>query len=113
MEIAELVWKSLKEKGYFCSLINSRFVKPMDTDVLDELAEDHKLFVAIEEATVSGGYGANVMKYVSEQNIAVKVLSVGVPDLFVEHGNISQLRKLIGLDSDSIVEKIVNAWENL
>ena len=52
------------------------------------------------------------MKYVSEQNSAVKVLNLGVPDIFVEHGNISQLRKLIGLDSESIVEKIVNAWEN-
>ena len=112
METAEQVWKSLKEQGYSCSLINSRFVKPMDTDVLDEMSEGHKLFVTIEEATVSGGYGANVMKYVSEQNSAVKVLNLGVPDIFVEHGNISQLRKLIGLDSESIVEKIVNAWEN-
>jgi len=112
METAEQVWKALKEKGYACSLINSRFVKPMDTDVLDEMAESHKLFVTIEEATVSGGYGANVMKYVSEQNMAVKVLNLGVPDIFVEHGNISQLRKLIGLDSESIIEKIVNAWEN-
>lgn len=113
METAEQVWKSLKEKGYSCSLINSRFVKPMDTAVLDDLAESHKLFITIEEATVSGGYGANVIKYVSEQNMAVKVLTVGVPECFVEHGNISQLRQLIGLDSDSIVEKIINAWENL
>ena len=112
METAEQVWKILKEKGYACSLINSRFVKPMDTAVLEEMSEGHQLFVTIEEATVFGGYGANVMKYVSEQNMAVKVLNLGVPDIFVEHGNISQLRKLIGLDSESIVEKIVNAWEN-
>ena len=112
METAEQVWKTLKEKGYTCSLINSRFVKPMDTAVLEEMSEGHKLFVTIEEAAVSGGYGANVMKYVSEQNMTVKVLNLGVPDIFVEHGNISQLRKLIGLDSESIVEKIVNAWEN-
>ena len=112
METAEQVWKTLKTKGYACSLINSRFVKPIDTDILDEMSEDHKLFVTIEEAAISGGYGANVMKYVSEQNMAVKVLNLGVPDIFVEHGNISQLRKLIGLDSESIVEKIVNAWEN-
>lgn len=113
METAEQVWESLKKKGYSCSLINSRFIKPIDTAVLNELSKDHKLFVTIEEAAVSGGYGTNVMKYVSEQNMAVKVLTVGVPDLFVEHGNISQLRQLIGLDSDSIVEKIINAWENL
>ena len=113
METAEQVWKSLKEKGYSCSLINSRFVKPMDSAVLDELSENHKLFVTIEEAVISGGYGAKVMTYVSEKNMPIKVLNCGVPDSFVEHGSIAQLRKLIALDSDSIVKKIVNAWENL
>jgi len=113
METAEQVWKSLKDKGYACSLINSRFVKPMDTEVLHEMAEGHRLFVTIEDAAVLGGYGNRVMNYISEQNIAVKVMTMGVPDIYVEHGNIPQLRKLIGLDSESIVKKIENAWENL
>ena len=113
METAEQVWKSLKDKGYACSLINSRFVKPMDTDVLHEMAEGHRLFVTIEEAAVTSGYGVQVMRYASEQNMPVKVLTMGVPDKFVEHGNIPQLREQIGLDSVSIVEKIEHAWENL
>ena len=113
METAEQVWKSLKDKGYACSLINSRFVKPLDTDLLQEMSEGHKLFVTIEEATVTGGYGDSVIRYVSEQNKGVKVMTMGVPDCFVEHGNISQLREQIGLDSASIEEKIKNAWENL
>ena len=113
METAEQVWKSLKDKGYACSLINSRFVKPMDTDVLHEMAEGHRLFVTIEEAAVTSGYGVQVMRYASEQNMPVKVLTMGVPDKFVEHGNIPQLREVIGLDCVSIVEKIEHAWENL
>lgn len=113
LETAERVWKALMEKGYSCSLINSRFVKPIDTEVLDELSVNHKLFVTIEDATVSGGYGANVVNYVSAQDLKVKVLTCGVPDTFVEHGNIPQLRKLIGLDADSIVKKIIQTWENL
>ena len=113
METAEQVWKSLKEKGYSCSLINSRFVKPMDTDVLCEMSDGHRLFVTIEDAAVTGGYGDRVMRYVSEQNMGVKVLTMGVPDCFVEHGNIPQLREQIGLDTVSIVEKIEHAWENL
>ncbi len=113
METAEQVWRSLKEKGYSCSLINSRFVKPLDTDVLQEMSEGHRLFVTIEEATVTAGYGAGVMQYAFEQSMAVKVLTMGVPDEFVEHGNISQIREQIGLDSMSIVEKIEHAWENL
>lgn len=113
METAEQVWKSLKEKGYSCSLINSRFVKPMDTDVLRQMEEGHQLFVTIEDAAVTGGYGDRVMRYVSEQNMGVKVLTLGIPDCFVEHGNIPQLREQIGLNSVSIVEKIEHAWENL
>ncbi len=113
METAEQVWNELKKKGYACSLINSRFVKPIDTDVLDELSERHKLFATIEDAAICGGYGVSVTKYVSEQRLPVSVLNCGVPDVFVEHGNIPQLRRLIELDTDSIVEKIVKAWENL
>lgn len=113
METAEQTWKSLKGKGYSCSLVNSRFVKPLDTDVLQEMAQGHRLFVTIEDASVAGGYGDRVMRYVSEQNMDVKVMTMGVPDIFVEHGNISQLREQIGLDSVSVVEKIENAWENL
>ncbi len=113
METAEQVWTSLKEKGYSCSLINSRFVKPIDTDVLDEMAEGHRLFVTIEDAAVAGGYGDSVMRYVSGQNMGVQVMTMGVPDCFVEHGNIAQLREQIGLDNVSIVEKTEHAWENL
>ena len=106
METAEQVWKNLKEKGYNCSLINSRFVKPMDTEVLRELAENHKLFVTIEDGVLSGGYGMSVRNYVAEQKLDVTVLANGIPDQYIEHGSISQLRKVIGLDADSIVEKI-------
>ena len=106
MEVAEVVWKSLKEKGYPCSLINSRFVKPMDTDVLHELAQEHKLFVTIEDASVSGGYGAGVVKYLAEQKLDVDVIVNGIPDAYIEHGNIGLLRKTIHLDADSIVNKV-------
>ena len=106
MEVAEVVWKNLKEKGYQCSLINSRFVKPMDTDILHELAQEHKLFVTIEEASVSGGYGVGVVKYLAEQRLDVDVIVNGIPDVYIEHGNIGLLRKTIHLDADSIVNKV-------
>ena len=106
MEVAEAVWKTLKEKGYNCSLINSRFVKPMDTDVLHELAQEHKLFVTIEDAAISGGYGVGVVKYLAEQKLDVQVLVNGIPDAYIEHGNIGLLRKTIHLDAESIVNKV-------
>ena len=110
MEVAETVWKRLKEKGYNCSLINSRFVKPMDTDMLAELAQEHKLFVTIEEAAISGGYGSQVVKYVAEQKWDVQVLVNGIPDVYIEHGNIGLLRKTIHLDAESIGNKTEFTW---
>ena len=112
METAYEVWKSLKEKGYDCTLVNGRFVKPIDTELIEELAKEHKLFVTIEEAVVSGGFGANVSDYVLEKQLNVQVVKCGVPDAYVEQGSIAELRKHISLDKDSIVEKIERVWEN-
>ena len=112
MEVAEQVWQKLKDKGYRCSLVNGRFVKPMDASVLQELSKEHQVLATIEEAIVTGGYGAEVLKQVSEQRLDVKLIVHGVPDAYIEHGNISQLRKDIQLDVDSIVSKIENTWKN-
>lgn len=112
MEIAEQVWKKLCEKGYACSLVNVRFVKPMDTEVLDELSKEHSLFVTLEDASVLGGYGQAVANYVTEKNYRTKVMINGIPDEYIEHGNVDLLRKSIGLDVESIVRKIVEKQEN-
>ncbi len=111
MEEAYKVWETLKSKGYSCSLINSRFVKPMDEDVLRRMAKTHKLFVTIEEGVTTGGYGERVSSYMLKEEIPVKVLVNAIPDKYVEQGSIGQLRKEILLDADSIVEKVVNAYE--
>lgn len=111
MEEAYKVWETLKSKGYSCSLINSRFVKPMDEEVLRRMAKTHKLFVTIEEGVTTGGYGERVSSYVFKEELPVKVLINAIPDKYVEQGSIARLRKEILLDADSMVEKIVNAYE--
>lgn len=113
METAEKVYHQLKEKGYRCSLINGRFVKPLDAELLKELAKKHKLFVTIEDAAVIGGYGSAVTEYVSKEHLDVTVLVNGIPDEYVEHGSVELLRKSIQLDVDSIVEKTEKAWNEL
>lgn len=112
MEVAEQVWKKLCEKGYACSLVNVRFVKPMDTEVLDELSKEHSLFVTLEDASVLGGYGQAVANYVAEKDYRTKVMIHGIPDEYIEHGNVDLLRKSIELDAESIVRKIVEKQEN-
>lgn len=112
METAEKVRAGLQAKGYEPSLINSRFVKPIDGELLKELEKEHTLYVTIEEASVIGGFGANVTAFVSEEKLKVEVLTNGIPDVYVEHGNISKLREKIELDADSIIKKIEEAYQN-
>ncbi len=113
MEEAQQVWEKLKEEGYQCSLVNSRFVKPMDTQILDELSQDHKLYVTIEDGVISGGYGAGVANYILEKHPQIHVLLNGISDEYIEQGSIGELRRKIGLDAKSIVDKTKEAWNKI
>lgn len=113
METAEKVRENLKKKGFNCSLVNSRFVKPMDTEILDKLAHNHKVFITIEEAIITGGYGEAVTSYIFGVNSEIKVLVNGIPDTYVEHGDVTSLRKSIQLDADSISKKAESVWKEL
>ena len=105
-ELADSVRQRLKENGMSCSLINARFVKPLDTEMLDDLLKDHSLFVTIEENVLTGGYGEQVLRYVSGKEKSVRVLNFGISDDYVEHGNVEVLRKEVGLDCDSISVRV-------
>ena len=106
-ELAVQVRDRLKEIGYHCSLINARFVKPLDTEMLEALTKDHRLFVTIEENVLSGGFGAQVLHYVSRAKLDVGVRCIGIPDDYVEHGNVDLLRREVGLDAETIVKQII------
>ena len=112
-ELADSVRRSLKEAGYSCSLINARFVKPLDTELLDELAKTHSLFVTIEENVHTGGFGEQVMDYVSRAALDVYVRNIGIPDEYVEHGNVEVLRKETGLDRETVVKQVVTDYLRL
>ncbi len=106
-ELADSVRLALKDAGYSCSLVNARFVKPIDTQALEELAEDHSLFVTIEENVLTGGYGSQILDYVSRAKLNVKVRNIGISDDYVEHGNVEVLRHEVGLDRDDIVKQVL------
>ena len=105
------VREKLKEKGYNVTLVNGRFVKPIDTDIIEHLSDDHTLLVTMEENVESGGFGEKVRSYVDERKVTMGVLNICVPDEYVEHGNVELLRKEIGIDADSIVAKIEQRME--
>lgn len=112
VKTAEQVRILLKSMGYFCTLINVRFVKPMDTELLDQLAENHTLFVTIEENVENGGFGEHVASYFSEKQTAQipKVIKIAINDLYVEHGNVEILKKELGLDVESVLRRIVAGY---
>ncbi len=105
------VREKLKEKGYNVTLVNGRFVKPIDTDMIEKLSENHTLLVTMEENVESGGFGEKVRSYVDERKFTMGVVNICVPDEYVEHGNVELLRKEIGIDSGSIVAKIEKRME--
>ena len=110
VKIAEQVRKNLKEIGYSCTLVNARFVKPIDTEVLDMLSADHKLLVTMEENVRSGGYGEKVMDYVVEQELPVKLLNISLPDEYVEHGNVALLYEEVGIDAQTVTKRIIEKY---
>ena len=109
-ELADRVRKKIKETGYSCSLVNARFVKPLDKDMLEQLAKDHSLFVTIEENVITGGFGEQVMDYVSSAKLDVHVRNIGISDDYVEHGNVEILRKEVGLDCETIVKQAISDY---
>mgnify|MGYP001063424194 FL=1 len=102
----EHVREKLKEEGYSCTLANARFVKPFDRELVDQLAKKHRLIVTMEENVLQGGFGLPVTAYIHEHDPKVKVLNIALPDAYVEHGNVSVLRKGLGIDSDSIIQRL-------
>ena len=112
-ETAVKVRELLKEQGLSCSLINVRFVKPLDEELLKQIAGTHRLVATIEENVLSGGYGEHVDSYYAKTAISTRLLNFAIPDEFVEHGDVSVLRKKEGLDAISITERIKEVYSEL
>lgn len=108
--LAEEVRMEIKHTGYSCSLINARFVKPLDTEILEQAASDHRLIVTIEENVRTGGFGQQVLDYVSRARLPVRVCCVAIPDDYIEHGNVDVLRKEVGLDKDTVVKQVLTEY---
>lgn len=103
---AEHIRSKLKELNHSCTLVNGRFIKPADTDVVDHLAGNHRFIVTLEENVLRGGYGEQITGYVHKHYPHIKVVNIALPDAYVEHGNVTLLRSDLGIDSDSILQKL-------
>jgi len=88
------------------TLVDMRFVKPLDEELLKELALTHRGFVTIEDGVIAGGAGSAVQEFFNRQNIQVNLLQLGLPDQFIDHGDVAKLMSQLGLDHQGIEKAI-------
>ncbi len=108
MEECEKAVQILREKGYVPGLVNVRFIRPMDEDLLRELAKKYSLIVTVEENQLIGGYGQMVSAFLHRNGCENRLLSLGIADYFVRHASVAEQRKEAGIDADSIVNSIID-----
>lgn len=98
----------LKEEGCPLSVAHydMRFCKPLDTELLEDVSARFKRVVTVEDAQRAGGFGSAVLEWMSDNNKDVKVQRIGLPDHFVEHGTVNELKVIAGIDNDSIKKVI-------
>ncbi|MHB8905280.1 MAG: 1-deoxy-D-xylulose-5-phosphate synthase [Melioribacteraceae bacterium] len=106
VEYAKKASEKLFADGIHAEIINMRFVKPLDTDILDECAKRFGKIVTLEESTIVGGFGSGLLEYFAEKKYKNEILRIGLPDQFVDHGTQEELHRIIGIDPDGIVEKV-------
>ncbi len=113
VEVAEHVAKALTEAGLDPTLINVRFIKPVDKEMLAGLALDHSLVVTMEENQLIGGFGELTGSYLEQINADVRMLKYGVNDRFVPQGTVDEQRKMLGIDCDSVTGDILEEWRKI
>lgn len=107
VEVAYQAYNRLKEEGISITFVNARFLKPIDEEMLLSLATEHEVIITVEEGLYQGGFGQNVAAFYMKNHVQnVSVYNMAIEDRFVEHGAVKDLRKILGLDADAIVEKV-------
>ena len=101
------VREKLAAEGIEATLVNARFVKPIDEDMVCSLDREHELLVTMEENVASGGFGEKVRDFADSRRLSVRVLPITIPDEYVEHGNVELLKKEIGIDPDTVFDRIM------
>jgi len=107
---AEHVREKLKALGIPCTLVNARFAKPLDTELLSELCGTHRVLVTLEENVFSGGMGSAAAEWIAEHRPDTEFFPVTLPDAYVEHGDVTVLRHHLGIDSDAVLKTILERF---
>lgn len=96
------------DKGYHITMADMVFIKPIDEELLHKILSTHQTIITIEDGTIIGGLGSAVAEFSVSHGYNVKVVRLGIPDQYVEHGTIAELKDLLGFDKKAIFEKIIS-----
>lgn len=106
---------NLEKEGIEATVVNARFVKPLDAELILKLAQTNRVIITVEEAYLAGGFGSAVMECLEEKGLLdkVKIIRMGVPDRIITHGDPKLLLAKYGLDADGIYQKAKETIESL
>ena len=98
--------------GFKPELINARFIKPMDSDLLDEIEKKFDLIITMEEGALNGGFGSGVLEYFSDNYFSTKIIRMGIPDKYIEHATRIELLEELGLSSNGLIKIIKDSYKD-
>jgi 1-deoxy-D-xylulose-5-phosphate synthase len=106
--------KKLAERGIEATVVNARYIKPLDEELILAIAANHKRIVTLEEAALIGGFGSAVMELFEQKDIKdVTLHRIGVPDKFIDHGSQNIWRAKLKLDAEGIVEQVLGWYPEM
>jgi len=107
METALTTGERLKEYNIDATIVNARFVKPIDEDMICDIADEHELLVTLEENVYTGGFGEAVSRYTQMNGLSIRTLGIALPDDYIEHGNVDILKHEAGIDAEAVFDRIM------
>lgn len=96
----------LSKQNISVEVVNARFIKPLDEEMLKDIQKRNIPIITVEESALQGGFGSAVLEFYNEQNLQANVKRIGIPDIFIEHGEVNQLLQEINITTESIVELV-------
>ena len=105
-DVAKIIIEMEQESDIHIAHYDMRFLKPLDDNILEEVAKKFKRIVTLEDGVRNGGFGTAIMEWMNDHDHSPHIIRLGIPDKFVEHGKIDELRKIVGLDTEAIKNAI-------
>jgi 1-deoxy-D-xylulose-5-phosphate synthase len=106
--LAQSTAAMLAEQGIEATIADARFAKPLDTELINELAAEHTLLVTLEEGVLAGGFGAGVIEHLADNGLPVSTMRVGLPDRFVTHGAPPLLHEEVGFTAENVARRVTD-----